>query len=159
MLWLMFSNGMLHILSRGNPSPSSLSRKLSHVYLLGRYMLGLRKLGWSRSLPRLRKNMRPIAEAVDLIQEIAVETLGTMTKTKGTTFILKQVRLRLDFPDQACIQIFSRRISPRVIDVGAIKEEKKGCIASENNTHNNNMLPIFVFHKIMSKQNLSNATT
>lgn len=57
----------------------------------GEIYVGAEKTRLVKKLAKIKKEQRHIAEVVDLIQEIAVETLGTMTKTKGTTFILGQV--------------------------------------------------------------------
>jgi len=59
------------------------------------------------------------------MQEIAVETFGSMAKTEKIAFILEQVRLCLDRQDFVRAQILSRRISTRVFDVDPSKEKKK----------------------------------
>ncbi|KAG8098958.1 hypothetical protein GUJ93_ZPchr0013g37664 [Zizania palustris] len=49
------------------------------------------------------------------MQEVAVETFGSMAKTEKIAFILEQVRLCLDRQDYVRAQILSRKISPRRI--------------------------------------------
>uniref|UniRef100_A0A2K1R4P0 PSMD12/CSN4-like N-terminal domain-containing protein n=1 Tax=Populus trichocarpa TaxID=3694 RepID=A0A2K1R4P0_POPTR len=78
-----------------------------------------------RKLAKIKEEQGLIAEAADLMQEVAVETFGAMAKTEKIAFILEQVRLCLDRQDYVRAQILSRKISPRVFDADASKEKKK----------------------------------
>ncbi|XP_026433210.1 26S proteasome non-ATPase regulatory subunit 12 homolog A-like [Papaver somniferum] len=78
-----------------------------------------------KKLAKIKEEQGEIAEAADLMQEIAVETFGAMAKTEKIVFILEQVRLCLDRQDYVRAQILSRKISPRVFDIDASKEKKK----------------------------------
>ncbi|KAI4345146.1 hypothetical protein L6164_012300 [Bauhinia variegata] len=78
-----------------------------------------------KKLAKIKEEQGLIAEAADLMQEIAVETFGAMAKTEKIAFILEQVRLCLDRQDYVRAQILSRRISPRVFDADPSKEKKK----------------------------------
>ncbi|KAL2551486.1 26S proteasome non-ATPase regulatory subunit 12-like protein A [Forsythia ovata] len=78
-----------------------------------------------KKLAKIKEEQGLIAEAADLIQEVAVETFGAMAKTEKIAFILEQVRLCLDCQDYIRAQILSRKISPRVFEVDASKEKKK----------------------------------
>ncbi|KAK8698291.1 hypothetical protein V6N13_114416 [Hibiscus sabdariffa] len=78
-----------------------------------------------RRLAKIKEEQGLIAEAADLMQEVAVETFGAMAKTEKIAFILEQVRLCLDRQDYVRAQILSRKISPRVFDVDPSKEKKK----------------------------------
>ncbi|KAI9108689.1 hypothetical protein K1719_020336 [Acacia pycnantha] len=78
-----------------------------------------------KKLAKIREEQGLIAEAADLMQEVAVETFGAMAKTEKIAFILEQVRLCLDRQDYVRAQILSRKISPRVFDADASKEKKK----------------------------------
>lgn len=78
-----------------------------------------------KKLAKIKEEQGLIAEAADLMQEIAVETFGAMAKTEKIAFILEQVRLCLDRQDYIRAQILSRKISPRVFDVDPSKEKKK----------------------------------
>ncbi|GMY11207.1 26S proteasome non-ATPase regulatory subunit 12 homolog A [Fagus crenata] len=78
-----------------------------------------------KKLAKIKEEQGLIAEAADLMQEIAVETFGAMAKTEKTAFILEQVRLCLDRQDYVRAQILSRKISPRVFDADTSKEKKK----------------------------------
>ncbi|XP_057970280.1 26S proteasome non-ATPase regulatory subunit 12 homolog A-like [Malania oleifera] len=78
-----------------------------------------------KKLAKIKEEQGQIAEAADLMQEIAVETFGAMAKTEKIAFILDQVRLCLDRQDYVRAQILSRKISPRVFDADISKEKKK----------------------------------
>ncbi|XP_068647420.1 26S proteasome non-ATPase regulatory subunit 12 homolog A-like [Aristolochia californica] len=78
-----------------------------------------------KKLAKIREEQGQIAEAADLMQEVAVETFGAMAKTEKIAFILEQVRLCLDRQDYMRAQILSRKISSRVFDVDLSKEKKK----------------------------------
>ncbi|OIW20369.1 hypothetical protein TanjilG_09529 [Lupinus angustifolius] len=78
-----------------------------------------------KRLAKIKEEQRLIAEAADLMQEVAVETFGAMTKTEKIAFILEQVCLCLDRQDFVRAQILSRKISTRVFDADASKEKKK----------------------------------
>lgn len=78
-----------------------------------------------KKLAKIKEEQGLIAEAADLMQEVAVETFGAMAKTEKIAFILEQVRLCLDRQDYVRAQILSRKISPRVFQADASKEKKK----------------------------------
>ncbi|KAK9949902.1 hypothetical protein M0R45_005412 [Rubus argutus] len=78
-----------------------------------------------KRLAKIKEEQGLIAEAADLMQEIAVETFGAMAKTEKIAFILEQVRLCLDRQDYVRAQILSRKISIRVFDSDSSKEKKK----------------------------------
>ncbi|KAL6636504.1 hypothetical protein ACP70R_024076 [Stipagrostis hirtigluma subsp. patula] len=78
-----------------------------------------------KSLAKIKEEQGKIDEAADLMQEVAVETFGSMAKTEKIAFILEQVRLCLDRQDYVRAQILSRKISPRVFDADTSKEKKK----------------------------------
>ncbi|XP_044469103.1 26S proteasome non-ATPase regulatory subunit 12 homolog A [Mangifera indica] len=78
-----------------------------------------------KKLAKIKEEQGLIAEAADLMQEVAVETFGAMAKTEKIAFILEQVRLCLDRQDYVRAQILSRKISPRVFDADPSKDKKK----------------------------------
>ncbi|KAK6125731.1 hypothetical protein DH2020_040523 [Rehmannia glutinosa] len=77
-----------------------------------------------RKLAKIREEQGLIAEAADLMQEIAVETFGAMAKTEKIAFILEQVRLCLDRQDYVRAQILEKD-KPRVFEADTSKEKKK----------------------------------
>eukprot|EP00252_Welwitschia_mirabilis_P017915 TRINITY_DN3994_c0_g1_i1.p1 TRINITY_DN3994_c0_g1~~TRINITY_DN3994_c0_g1_i1.p1 ORF type:complete len:476 (-),score=111.90 TRINITY_DN3994_c0_g1_i1:148-1575(-) len=78
-----------------------------------------------RKLAKIKEEQGLIAEAADLMQEVAVETFGAMSKPEKIAFILEQVRLCLDRNDYMRAQILSRKINPRGFDVDPSKDKKK----------------------------------
>ncbi|KAM7523637.1 hypothetical protein LguiA_013539 [Lonicera macranthoides] len=78
-----------------------------------------------KKLAKIKEEQGQIAEAADLMQEVAVETFGAMAKTEKIAFILEQVRLCLDRQDYVRAQILSRKISPKVFEADTSKEKKK----------------------------------
>ncbi|TVU44192.1 hypothetical protein EJB05_03627, partial [Eragrostis curvula] len=78
-----------------------------------------------KRLAKIKEEQGQIDEAADLMQEVAVETFGSMAKTEKIAFMLEQVRLCLDRQDYVRAQILSRKISPRVFDADPSKEKKK----------------------------------
>ncbi|XP_019179537.1 PREDICTED: 26S proteasome non-ATPase regulatory subunit 12 homolog A-like [Ipomoea nil] len=78
-----------------------------------------------KKLAKIKEEQGLIADAADLMQEIAVETFGAMAKTEKIAFILEQVRLCLDRQDYVRAQILSRKINPRVFEADTSKEKKK----------------------------------
>ncbi|KAL5703503.1 26S proteasome non-ATPase regulatory subunit 12 A [Ranunculus cassubicifolius] len=91
----------------------------------GKIYVELERARLIKKLAKIKEGQGLIAEAADLMQEIAVETFGAMAKTEKIAFILEQVRLCLDRPDYVRAQILSRKISPRVFEVDPSKEKKK----------------------------------
>ncbi|XP_039018724.1 26S proteasome non-ATPase regulatory subunit 12 homolog A-like isoform X2 [Hibiscus syriacus] len=90
----------------------------------GKIFVEIERARLIRRLAKIKEEQGLIAEAADLIQEVAVETFGAMAKTEKIAFILEQVRLCLDRQDYVRAQILSRKISPRVFDVDTSKEKK-----------------------------------
>eukprot|EP01018_Ginkgo_biloba_P033433 Gb_00178 [translate_table: standard] len=78
-----------------------------------------------KKLAKIKEEQGLIAEAADLMQEVAVETFGAMAKTEKIAFILEQVRLCLDRKDYMRAQILSRKVNPRGFDADTSKEKKK----------------------------------
>ncbi|XP_010546380.1 PREDICTED: 26S proteasome non-ATPase regulatory subunit 12 homolog A-like [Tarenaya hassleriana] len=78
-----------------------------------------------KKLAKIKEEQGLVAEAADLMQEVAVETFGAMAKTEKIAFILEQVRLCLDRQDYVRAQILSRKINPRVFDANTLKEKKQ----------------------------------
>ncbi|KAK8660272.1 hypothetical protein V6N13_051203 [Hibiscus sabdariffa] len=91
----------------------------------GKIFVEIERARLIRRLAKIKEEQGLIAEAADLMQEVAVETFGAMAKTEKIAFILEQVRLCLDRQDYVRAQILSRKISPRVFDVDTSKEKKK----------------------------------
>ncbi|KAF8044251.1 hypothetical protein BT93_A2286 [Corymbia citriodora subsp. variegata] len=99
--------------------------KTLNAVAAGKIYVEIERARLIKKLAKIKEEQGLIAEAADLMQEIAVETFGAMAKTEKIAFILEQVRLCLDRQDYVRAQILSRKISPRVFDVDPSKEKKK----------------------------------
>ncbi|KAF3505775.1 hypothetical protein F2Q69_00000386 [Brassica cretica] len=91
----------------------------------GKIYVEIERARLTRKLAKIKEEQGQIAEAADLMQEVAVETFGAMAKTEKIAFILEQVRLCLDRQDYVRAQILSRKINPRVFDADTKKDKKK----------------------------------
>lgn len=67
-------------------------------------------------LSRIRESEGNIEEAAKILQEVQVETYGSMKKKEKTEFILDQMRLCLLKKDFIRAQIVSKKINPRVLE-------------------------------------------
>ncbi|RYQ90703.1 hypothetical protein Ahy_B09g096729 isoform A [Arachis hypogaea] len=101
--------------------PTSISSTSTHHKIY----VEIERARLAKKLAKIKEEQGLIAEAVDLMQEITVETFGAMAKTEKIAFVLEQVRLCLDRQDYVRAQILSRKISTRVFDADASKEKKK----------------------------------
>jgi 26S proteasome regulatory subunit N5 len=57
-----------------------------------------------------------VAEAADILQELQVETFGSMDKREKTDFILEQMRLCLAKLDYQRVLIISKKISGKFFE-------------------------------------------
>lgn len=57
-----------------------------------------------------------VVEAADILQELQVETFGSMERREKTDFILEQMRLCLAKKDFTRVQIISKKISAKFFD-------------------------------------------
>ncbi|CAM8996631.1 unnamed protein product [Rhodiola kirilowii] len=99
--------------------------KTLNLISAGKIYVEIERARLIKKLAKIKEEQGLIAEAADLMQEVAVETFGAMAKTEKIAFILEQVRLCLDRQDYVRAQILSRKISPRVFEVDPSKEKKK----------------------------------
>lgn len=99
--------------------------KTLNTVCAGKIYVEIERARLVRRLAKIKEEQGLIAEAADLMQEIAVETFGAMAKTEKIAFILEQVRLCLDRKDYMRAQILSRKINPRVFAADTGKEKKK----------------------------------
>ncbi|KNC83285.1 hypothetical protein SARC_04464 [Sphaeroforma arctica JP610] len=76
------------------------------------------------SLATIKEKDGDVSGAADVLQELQVETFGTMEKQEKIEFILEQMRLMLAKKDYIRTQIISKKISPRTFDKEAFSPEK-----------------------------------
>jgi len=111
-------------LTPGIDTSIELIKTLSSVSA-GKIYVEIERARLIKRLAKIKEEQGQIYEAADLMQEVAVETFGSMAKTEKIAFILEQVRLCLDRQDFVRAQILSRKISTRVFDADPSKEKKK----------------------------------
>jgi len=70
----------------------------------------------TRLLAKIKEDEGKVAEAADILQQLQVETLGSMDKKEKTDFILEQMRLLLGKQDYIRMQMVSKKINPRYFD-------------------------------------------
>ncbi|XP_059642895.1 26S proteasome non-ATPase regulatory subunit 12 homolog A-like [Cornus florida] len=92
---------------------------------VGKIYVEIERARLIKKLAKIKEEQGLIAEAADLMQEIAVETFSAMAKTEKIAFILEQVRLCLDRQDYVRAQILSRKISHRVFEIDTSEGKKK----------------------------------
>eukprot|EP00899_Mesostigma_viride_P029474 jgi/Mesvir1/9711/Mv12183-RA.1 len=78
-----------------------------------------------RKFAQMKEDEGKLDEAAELMQEVAVETFGAMSKTEKVAFILEQVRLCLDRKDYVRASIMAKKISPRVFKEETPEEKEK----------------------------------
>eukprot|EP00879_Flechtneria_rotunda_P000771 GHRR01000892.1.p1 GENE.GHRR01000892.1~~GHRR01000892.1.p1 ORF type:complete len:495 (+),score=198.91 GHRR01000892.1:353-1837(+) len=87
--------------------------KTLQIVTEGKIFVEIERARLTRKLAAMKEAEGNIAEAADILQEVAVETFGAMAKTEKIAYILEQVRLCLAKKDYIRAQILARKISPR----------------------------------------------
>ncbi|KAJ3207864.1 26S proteasome non-ATPase regulatory subunit 12 [Entophlyctis luteolus] len=82
----------------------------------GKIFVEVERARLTRTLSKIREDEGKIAEACDILQELQVETFGSMEKREKTEFILDQMRLSLAKNDHSRAQITSRKISTKFFE-------------------------------------------
>ncbi|KAJ1974143.1 proteasome regulatory particle subunit [Dimargaris verticillata] len=67
----------------------------------------------TRMLAKIKEDEGQVVEAADILQELQVETFGSMEKREKTDFILEQMRLCMAKKDYVRAMIVSRKISTK----------------------------------------------
>eukprot|EP00007_Cunea_sp_BSH-02190019_P000251 CAMPEP_0174229104 /NCGR_PEP_ID=MMETSP0417-20130205/161_1 /TAXON_ID=242541 /ORGANISM="Mayorella sp, Strain BSH-02190019" /LENGTH=477 /DNA_ID=CAMNT_0015306615 /DNA_START=70 /DNA_END=1503 /DNA_ORIENTATION=+ len=65
-----------------------------------------------------------VAAAAELLQEVQVETYGSMEKREKTEFILEQMRLTLDSQEYIRVKLLSSKIHQKILDSPAFQDCK-----------------------------------
>ncbi|KAL7058620.1 hypothetical protein AAHC03_013156 [Spirometra sp. Aus1] len=79
----------------------------------GKIYVEVERARLTRLLADIKESKGAIDEAADILQEIQVETFGSMEKREKVEFILEQMRLCLAKRDFIRTQILSKKISPK----------------------------------------------
>jgi 26S proteasome regulatory subunit N5 len=82
----------------------------------GKIYVEVERARLTRTLAKIRENEGKTQEAVDVLQELQVETFGSMEKREKTEFIIEQMRLNLLVKDFTRTQIVSRKINTKYFE-------------------------------------------
>jgi 26S proteasome regulatory subunit N5 len=91
----------------------------------GKIFVEVEKSRLTRALARMHEEAGRIDEACGVMQEVAIETYGALTRHEKLFFIEEQVRLCLAKKDYLRALILSRKINPRAFDELIDKEKKE----------------------------------
>mmetsp|Transcript_157 Transcript_157/g.336 ORF Transcript_157/g.336 Transcript_157/m.336 type:complete len:505 (-) Transcript_157:293-1807(-) len=95
----------------------------------GKIFVEVEKARLTRMLAKIKEEEGKVEEAAEIMQEVAVETYGALSKHEKIFFIEEQVRLCLDKKDFIRAQILSRKINPKAFDE-IVKADKKAAVAA-----------------------------
>ncbi|KAH6562853.1 hypothetical protein BASA50_003039 [Batrachochytrium salamandrivorans] len=79
----------------------------------GKIFVEVERARLTRSLAKMKEAENKVEEAAELMQDLQVETYGSMDKREKTDFILEQMRLCLAKKDYTRAHVMSRKISPK----------------------------------------------
>mmetsp|Transcript_7741 Transcript_7741/g.25693 ORF Transcript_7741/g.25693 Transcript_7741/m.25693 type:complete len:489 (-) Transcript_7741:163-1629(-) len=91
----------------------------------GKIFLEVEKARLTRVLANIMEAQGKVEEACDIMQEVAVETYGALSKQEKIAFILEQVRLTLGRNDFVRANIIAKKINPRSLEELVKGDEKK----------------------------------
>ena len=90
----------------------------------GKIHTELERARLTRILAQIREKEGNIIEAAELMQEVQVETYGSMDKEEKVDYILEQVRLCLDKGDFVRGSIVSKKITPKTFEKDQLQDLK-----------------------------------
>jgi len=110
----------------------------------GKIFLELESARLTKLLAAIKEKNGDIAEAATIMQEVAVETCGSMDAQEKTEFILEQVRLCLGKKDYVRAEIIAKKLKrEKLVAQGFHDLKLKHCkLMIEFNTHEGNMLAL-----------------
>ena len=82
----------------------------------GKIYVEIERARLTRMLAKIKEDQGDIAGAAEVLQEVQVETFGSMDRREKVDFILEQMRLCLAKKDYVRTQIISRKISSKFFD-------------------------------------------
>lgn len=90
----------------------------------------------TRLLAKIREDEGKTSEAADILQELQVETFGSMDKREKVDFILEQMRLCLAKSDYIRTQIISKKINTKFF------QDKENEVSRSSSSHSGGELHI-----------------
>lgn len=94
----------------------------------GKIHVELERARLTRILAKIREDEGKVVEAAELMQEVQVETYGSMDKEEKVDYILEQVRLCLDKGDFVRGTIVSKKITNKTFEKDALQTLKLRCV-------------------------------
>merc|ERR1740137_409862 len=82
----------------------------------GKIYVEIERARLTRTLAKIKEDQGDIAEAASVLQELQVETYGSMEKREKVEFILEQMRLCLAKKDYIRTQIISKKVNTKYFD-------------------------------------------
>lgn len=82
----------------------------------GKIFVEVERARVTRMLAKIKEDEGNVKEAADILQDLQVETYGSMDKREKTDFILEQMRLCIAKDDYTRAQILSKKISVKFFD-------------------------------------------
>lgn len=82
----------------------------------GKIYVEVERARLTHKLAKLKEDEGDVSEAAKIIQELQVETYGSMEKREKVELILEQMRLCLEIKDYIRTQIISKKISTRFFE-------------------------------------------
>jgi len=119
----------------------------------GKMFLEAERARLTRALAIIKEEENKIGEASDILQEVHVETYGSLAKREKVEFILEQMRLTLAKKDYIRSHIVSNKIQHKVINEENMQEEKIKyyTLVSEYHMHEKDAFQLAKdFHQIYS---------
>jgi 26S proteasome regulatory subunit N5 len=82
----------------------------------GKIYVEIERARLTKTLAAIKEKEGKISEAADILQELQVETFGSMERREKTDFILEQMRLNLARKDYVRTAIISKKINTKYFD-------------------------------------------
>lgn len=70
----------------------------------------------TRTLAEMKEKEGKLAEAAEILQEVQVETVGSMEKKEKAEFLLEQIRLTLDKHDYIRSSLIAQKVNRKVLE-------------------------------------------
>eukprot|EP01027_Heterolobosea_sp_BB2_P028110 GEZU01044044.1.p1 GENE.GEZU01044044.1~~GEZU01044044.1.p1 ORF type:complete len:446 (-),score=167.70 GEZU01044044.1:104-1441(-) len=90
----------------------------------GKIYVEVERARLTRILAKIREDEGKIAEAADIIQEVQIETVGSMERREKIDFILEQMRLCLDKKDYVRTSLISQKITRKSLTDKEVQDLK-----------------------------------
>ncbi|KAK3585181.1 hypothetical protein CHS0354_001816 [Potamilus streckersoni] len=90
----------------------------------GKIYVEIERARLTRTIAKIKEDQGKVAEAANILQELQVETFGSMDKKEKVEFILEQMRLCLAKKDYIRTQIISKKINTKYFEEPGTTELK-----------------------------------